>query len=121
MSKNIIRVTDKALHQLKKIIKKTDYNYFDLSLKNGGCSGFEYKLMPKKKNVDSLINNHKSTKIKPEIYKKDDIEIEICNKSLMYLFGTEIDWEEDIISKKFIFNNPNAKAKCGCGTSFSPF
>ena len=49
MSKNIIRVTDKALHQLKKIIKKTDYNYFDLSLKNGGCSGFEYKLMPKKK------------------------------------------------------------------------
>lgn len=113
MSKNIITVTEKALTQLHKIINRTEYNFFNLSLKSGGCSGFEYNLLPIK-DTSTKYKNY-------EIFKKNDVEIKICDKSLMFLIGTEIDWQEDIISKKFVFNNPLAKAKCGCGTSFSPY
>ena len=36
----------------------------------------------------------------------------------MNILGTEIDWQENIMGKQFIFNNPNANVKCGCGSSF---
>ena len=39
--------------------------------------------------------------------------------SLIHLLGTEIDWKKDIMGESFHFNNPMAKSKCGCGTSFS--
>ena len=37
----------------------------------------------------------------------------------MHILGTEIDWKEDIMGQGFVFDNPMAQAKCGCGTSFS--
>ena len=113
LKKPIISVTQNAMKQFNNILNETKYNYFTLGLKSGGCSGFEYNLKPVK-NTDKALKN-------VEIFKKDNIEIHICNKSVMYLLGTEIDWEENIISKKFIFKNPLAEIKCGCGTSFSPY
>ncbi len=44
----------------------------------------------------------------------------ICDpKSLLYLNGTEVDFREEIMGRGFVFNNPNATATCGCGSSFS--
>ena len=54
-----------------------------------------------------------------EIVKCEDINIIICNKSVMHLLGTTIDWKKDIMGESFHFENPNATSKCGCGTSFS--
>jgi Fe-S cluster assembly iron-binding protein IscA len=51
--------------------------------------------------------------------KIDNIEIHVCNKSLIHLLGTNIDWTEDIMGQGFTFQNPMAQASCGCGTSFS--
>ena len=48
-----------------------------------------------------------------------DLNIEVCNKSLMFVLGTTIDWKKDIMGEAFKFDNPIAKNSCGCGTSFS--
>ena len=110
MTRNVIKVSNEALKQLKEIINKTEYKVFEFSLKTGGCNGFKYNLKP------MIISNNKNF----EIYKKENITINICNKSLMYLIGTEIDWKEEILSSSFIYNNPNVKFNCGCGKSFIP-
>ena len=49
----------------------------------------------------------------------DNVEIHVCNSSVMHLLGTKIDWTEDIMGQGFKFENPMAQSKCGCGTSFS--
>ena len=111
MSKNIITVTKTALNQLKRI---SDNKKILFSLDAGGCNGFRYKIEP-------LIENKKKKEkeIKMEKCIIDGIEINVCNKSLLYVIGTEIDWKEDYMGSRFEFNNPLAKSKCGCNSSFS--
>ena len=53
------------------------------------------------------------------IFLKDGVNVYICNKSLLFLIGTTIDWKKNIMGETFVFNNPNATSKCGCGSSFS--
>ena len=58
-----------------------------------------------------LINDHK--------LRIDELKINVCGKSLLYLLGTNVDWKEDYMGNRFVFENPNASSKCGCGTTFS--
>ncbi len=110
MSRQLISVTCAALCKLKNIINTNNYNAIRFSLKGGGCNGFEYKLEP--------TNNLSK---KEEYFSQNGVDIHICDKSLLYLIGTEIDWKKDIMGEAFVFNNPNAQNTCGCGTSFNPF
>ena len=50
----------------------------------------------------------------------DDLNIQVCHRSLMYLIGTEIVWEESPMGGGLTFINPNAGAQCGCGETFTP-
>lgn len=109
MSKKLLHLTNSALKQLQKISSQVNNKNFELSLKSGGCNGLQYNLIPTKTENTNY-----------EKYTHNDISIYICDKSLMYLICTEIDWEENMMSKNFTFNNPNVKFKCGCGTSFTP-
>jgi iron-sulfur cluster assembly accessory protein len=84
-------------------------NHILFSVEGGGCNGFRYNLEPisdEPKKIDEII-------------KLDDFKINVCGKSLLYLLGTTIDWKEDFMGSRFEFDNPNAAAKCGCGTTFS--
>ena len=54
-----------------------------------------------------------------EIVMQDGIKILIDGKSFMYILGTEVDFQEDELSSKFVFQNPNAVKKCHCGDSFN--
>ncbi len=110
--KNIIKLSTTAIKRFQEISKQTKNNNFLFSLKGGGCNGFEYKIEP--------LNLDNSKDTNNEIHKEKDINIHICNKSLMYLLGTEIDWKKDIMGETFVFDNPNSKSTCGCGTSFTP-
>ena len=111
MNKTLITITESATHQFNNILKtKPIYNGFHFGVKNGGCNGFEYNLLP-------ITELNKQTKY-DEICKINNITIQICGSSLLHIIGTNIDWNEDIMSQKFIFTNPNAGNKCGCGTSF---
>jgi iron-sulfur cluster assembly accessory protein len=49
----------------------------------------------------------------------DDLTLYTCNLSIFHLLGTEIDWREDMMGSRFVFENPNANSACGCGATFS--
>lgn len=109
MTKKLIYITSNAINQLKIIQKNNSAKGILFSVKSGGCNGFGYKFEP--------INTFEH---KENILEQDGVKIEVCNKSLLYILGTKIDWKEDIMGKGFEFDNPLAQASCGCGVSFSP-
>ena len=109
MKKNVKNVTNLAKKQLSNAQKSSKSKYILFSIEGGGCNGLKYNLEP---------NNDEPKKI-DEIVKIDDLNINVCGKSLLYLLGTTIDWKEDFMGSRFEFDNPNAAAKCGCGTTFS--
>lgn len=78
-----------------------------LRVTGGGCSGFSYDLyFDEKMGFDRELTLH-------------GVRMVVDEMSLMYLLGTEIDYVEGIAGAGFKFNNPNVKATCGCGSSFS--
>ena len=108
---NIITVSDNAVRQIKKIIadssSKVDGVIVDID--KTGCSGYAYKL-------DYAKNTDPS---KYEVIEKDGIKIFIEPKATMFLIGSEMDYMNDKLSSRFVFNNPNEKSSCGCGESFN--
>ena len=76
-------------------------------LKAGGCNGFQY-LFSKVQGIndDDIMEKH------------EHMNVFICNKSLMYLVGTKVDWVTDDMGDRFVFNNPLATSSCGCGKTF---
>ena len=108
MNRNLINISSLALSKLKSIITENNMKAVRLSLKTGGCNGFEYNLEP-------TLTLEKDD----EHFSKDGVNVYICSKSLLFLIGTDIDWKKNIMGETFVFNNPNATSKCGCGSSFS--
>jgi iron-sulfur cluster assembly protein len=81
--------------------------FLRIGVKGGGCSGLSYLLaLDEKKEGD-------------EVHDIDGIPCVINPAHAIYLFGMEIDWKNGLDARGFIFNNPNASATCGCGTSFA--
>jgi len=105
-----VNITGKAIEEVKKIMKDNNVpgNYgLRIGIKGGGCSGFSYTLGfdGEEKPTDTIIE-------------RDGIKLLIDMKSFLYLTGTEIDYTDGLTGRGFVFNNPNAKKTCGCGSSF---
>ena len=95
-----VQITERAKSYLKEVGKP---NVF-LSVKGGGCSGFQYDFsFDKVKNEDDLIFNN----------------ILIDKTSADMLQGSEVDFSKELIGQQFKINNPQSKSSCGCGVSFS--
>ena len=109
MRKSIISVTKSASKKLIEISRTNNSIGLLFFIKSGGCNGFEYRFEP----IKEIAH-------KENVFKKDELIIEVCNKSLLYLIGTKIDWNEDIMGQGFKFENPIAQSSCGCGSSFNP-
>jgi len=109
--KQLLTISTFALKKIKNIIKINNANALLISIKGGGCNGFNYDLTP-------LNENIKQDKL-DEIIKINDVNIHLCGKSMMYLMGTHIDYKIDIMGERFDFSNDNIASKCGCGTSFN--
>lgn len=77
-------------------------------VRGGGCSGFEYDLF-----------FEEDTSEMDQIFESHGIPLYIDMMSYQYLEGTEIDYVEGLHGAGFKFVNPQAKATCGCGSSFS--
>lgn len=109
----MITITNKAKQVLINLIQKHNSKSAYLYLKGGGCNGFSYKF--------KVLNNDDKPHKLDEIYYLDNgtHNLYLCNKSLLYLIGTKIDYVEDIMGSRFDFNNSNMQSKCGCGTSFN--
>lgn len=107
---SLVVLTEKAASQVKKLMASEGSSDSSLrvSVTGGGCSGLSYKL-----SFDKLYQ-HADT-----VIEQRGIYILVDKKSQLFLKGTIIDFEEGLEGKGFVFNNPVAKNKCGCGTSFS--
>ena len=103
-----ISLTDRAAERIKHIISRAETPKIGvrLGVKNGGCAGIEYT-MDYADARDPL----------DEVVEDKGVMILIEPKAVLFLLGTEMDYEEGVMSSGFIFNNPNQTDACGCGES----
>jgi iron-sulfur cluster assembly accessory protein len=104
-----ITVSERAARRIGEILKREPPGtMLRLSVEGGGCSGFQYKFdMDRAQAPDDVM------------VRRDGATVLIDQTSLQFLAGSEIDFVDDLIGASFRVNNPNAKASCGCGTSFA--
>ena len=79
-----------------------------VGVKNRGCSGLAYDL--------SYVEKAGAL---DEVVEQDGVKVLIDSKALFSIIGSEMDWQEDKLSARFVFKNPNVTEQCGCGESFS--
>lgn len=108
--KHMINLTESARDKLSALCTENNVDAVRLAVKGGGCSGFQYQWDLIK--ADELSN--------------DDFTIDlpigkftVDNMSLLYIAGTTVDYVTELFGSSFQIKNPNSKASCGCGESFS--
>ena len=103
-----ISLTDRAAERIKHIMSRAETPKIGvrLGVKNGGCAGMEYT-MDYADARDPL----------DEVVEDKGVMLLIEPKAVLFLLGTEMDYEEGVMSSGFIFNNPNQTDACGCGES----
>ncbi|MEM9271078.1 MAG: iron-sulfur cluster insertion protein ErpA [Pseudomonadota bacterium] len=103
------RVTDRAFARLAEISEASGQSQaLRVAVEGGGCSGFQYEIKLEEAPADDDL-----------ILEKDGMRVLIDPVSLPFLADAEIDFSAELIGARFVINNPNATASCGCGTSFS--
>ena len=105
-----ITLTPRAIEMGKQKVANADtpVEGLRLGIKGGGCSGYYY--------VYDF-----ATKIRPEkdlVFDFDGLTVVVDNRSIEFLKGAVLDWEQGLMSYGFKWLNPNAKGDCGCGQSF---
>jgi iron-sulfur cluster assembly protein len=108
----MITVTDRAVQAIRDCIaaekKSMDSAVLRVAVKGGGCSGFMYDLT-----IDEATTESDT------IIQNQDVRIAVDKKSKLFLLGMTLDYTSGLNGKGFVFSNPNAKATCGCGESFT--
>ena len=105
----MIEVTPKAVEKIRAAFAKEGVEgALRLGVLGGGCSGlsYQFKFDTRQRPTDN-------------VYEFDGVKIVVDPKSLLYLKGMTLDWKDSLIQSGFVFENPNAKKSCGCGTSFT--
>ncbi len=108
----MIEVTAKAVAEIKRIQTQEAHAaaaLLRIMVVGGGCSGMSYKLGFEEKPLAS----------QDKVFEKEGVRLVIDSKSYLYLAGTVLDFSDGLNGTGFVFNNPNAKRTCGCGSSFS--
>lgn len=105
-----IQVTEKAVAKVKGLLEEEGNPELKLRVfvTGGGCSGFQYGFT-----FDELVAEDDA------VVEKDGIEVLVDAMSYPYLVGASVDYEEGLSGSRFVIQNPNASATCGCGSSFS--
>lgn len=104
----VVRLTPLAADRVREIIANASEAYIGLrvGVKNGGCAGQEYSLDYAKEALPL-----------DEVVEDQGVKILIDPKAVLFLLGTEIDYEVTKLAAKFVFKNPNETDACGCGES----
>ena len=102
----VVSLTDRAAERVKEIIARGDKPFLRVGVKNGGCAGQEY-----------VLDYAEAADPLDEVVRDKDVQILIEPKAVLFLIGTEIDYEVSRLSSKFVFRNPNETDACGCGES----
>jgi iron-sulfur cluster assembly protein len=108
-NENLIQLTAAAGGKVTALIARDQQGEFlRIAITGGGCNGLSYKMKftPAPKRGDILVRT-------------GGVQVLVDSKSALYLKGTHLDYSSAMIAGGFKFSNPNAKASCSCGESFS--
>ena len=103
-----INLSGNAVRRIQDLLPTHKLNYFRVYVTGGGCSGFQYgfKFDDSPEGDDDIVNF-------------DGFTILLDSLSYPYLYGSTLDYVEDLSGSRFLVTNPNAKTTCGCGESFT--
>jgi iron-sulfur cluster assembly protein len=107
----MIEISETAARKIRSLMAKQgiDEGGLRVGVKGGGCSGLSY-----------TFGWEKTARTSDAVFEGlDGAKIFVDKKSLLFLTGTVLDYDANMVGKGFVFNNPNAKSTCGCGSSFS--
>lgn len=102
----IVTLSDEAAQRIKSIMEKGDKPFLRIGVKNGGCAGMEY-----------VLEYAESQDPLDELVEDKGVKILVAANAVLFLIGTQIDFEINKFHSKFVFNNPNQTDACGCGES----
>tara|TARA_B100000902_G_scaffold285616_1_gene271624 strand:- start:726 stop:1070 length:345 start_codon:yes stop_codon:yes gene_type:complete len=105
-----LTLTDSAMSRIASVMSSNEElgTKFRVYVTGGGCSGFQYGFK-----FDSV------TAFDDDIIDFDNFSVLLDSMSYPYLYGSTLDFVEDLSGSKFVIKNPNAKTTCGCGESFT--
>jgi iron-sulfur cluster assembly accessory protein len=111
-----ILITNDAIEQISSLLKnQTDKKALRVGVRSGGCSGMSYTMDfigGDEINADDKVYDY-------SLSSEQTFQV-ICDpKSLLYIYGMQLDFSKDLIGGGFNFVNPNASQTCGCGSSFA--
>ncbi|MEQ8404432.1 MAG: iron-sulfur cluster assembly accessory protein [Oceanicaulis sp.] len=101
-----VTLSDAAAERVKSLMAKADKEFLRVGVKNGGCAGMEY-----------VMNYVEEPDPLDERVEDKGVEIVVDSKSLLFLLGSQLDYEITPLHAKFVFKNPNETDACGCGES----
>lgn len=104
--KAAVTLTPIAAKQIARLMAKQGSTGLRIGIKKGGCAGMEYTM-------DYVAEANPMD----EVVEQDGARVLIAPMAQMFLFGTQIDYETDLLQAGFKFNNPNVAEACGCGES----
>ncbi len=111
-----ILITNDAIEQISNLLKgQSDKKALRVGVRSGGCSGMSYTM-------DFIGTNeiNPDDKVYDYSLKTDQSFQVVCDpKSLLYIYGMQLDFSKELIGGGFNFVNPNASQTCGCGSSFA--
>ncbi len=109
ITKDFVKITAKASEEVMKLVAAENSSGIGLRLavKGGGCSGLSYDLQFTPQEDGDTVISH------------EGFSVFMDAKSMIYLKGMQLDFQDGLQGKGFVFVNPNATSTCGCGESFS--
>ena len=109
----VIQIQPKAMNRLRelKVKEKKDSLVLRMGVRNGGCSGLSYVM-------DFSTEDDIQDDDEVDEYPDESIKCVVDAKSMLYLYGLQLDYSDELIGGGFKFFNPNAEESCGCGSSF---
>ena len=104
----VLTLSDAAANRVQEIIEKADRPIAGVrvGVKNGGCAGMSYT-MEYAESVNRL----------DEVIEDKGVTVLIDPKAVLFLLGTEMDYQTTKLAAQFVFKNPNQTSACGCGES----
>lgn len=104
----VLSMTDAAATRIADIVSRAGPDAIGLrvGVKKGGCAGMEY-----------TFDVAREVRPGDELVEEKGVKVVVEGKSVLFLFGTELDFKADKLASTFVFNNPNAVSACGCGES----
>ncbi|NQX89946.1 MAG: iron-sulfur cluster insertion protein ErpA [Halioglobus sp.] len=105
-----INLSDRAIRKVQDLVAEEENDQLKLRvfITGGGCSGFQYGFT-----FDELVADDDTA------LEQDGVTLLVDPMSLQYLAGSLVDYTEGLEGSRFVVENPNATATCGCGSSFS--